>query len=121
MHTRFHRAKRFILILAGTAMLSGSAVPLATADVPTGGSGQPPADAAQCQNYQNWFNQDGAAAGDALVHGNLQTWADYTGQQSRDYTVAKERGCDVSTWDVTSSPGTVRSLPPVVPVLSAQA
>jgi hypothetical protein len=112
MSTMFHRIKRLTLILAGTAALSGTFVPLAMADIPTGGSDNTPAGDKTCQNNQDWYNQalQGAAnAAVQVIFGNgaaYQTMLDDLGQAAREKQQSTERGCDTSTWASTVSAGT---------------
>jgi hypothetical protein len=107
-----HRMKRLTLILAGTAALSGAVAPLAMADVPVG-SDNTPADAQQCQNYKNSYNDLYWAALQNLLAGRIQTATDQMGNAQHWKLIAEARGCDTSTWASTVNPGTPVAVNPV--------
>lgn len=119
MHTMFHRTKRFILILAGTAALSaGAVVPAAMAEPPTGSGG--PDHYELCEEFHDAYDGDISNATHDILTGNLllaAADAEAAAQTKIDATAA---GCDTSTWATAGSPGTVALRPIVAPVEATQ-
>ncbi len=108
MSTKFHRIRRLTLILAGTAALSGTFVPLAMAEMPVG-SDNTPADADQCQNYKDDYNSLNWSALMTLMtlgSAGLQTAQQEMAEANHWKLIAEARNCDTSTWAITVNPET---------------
>jgi hypothetical protein len=81
-----------VKLLAGTAALSGTFLPMAMADTPNGGSSTA-ASSDECQSYNGAYTHAIWVAGDALAAGDLVRGLEYAGYAAGAQQLASERGC----------------------------
>jgi len=104
MSTKFHQIKRFALILAGTAALSGAVVPMAMADAPSGSGWADPGD---CQSFHDTYDYYINGAADAIASGNLTAAFVMAEDAAANKSAAEDAGCNTSTWASGGSSGSI--------------